>query len=138
MPPCLRRAEDQLIYGAVATSEKGMEQLMEQVKNVIGFPPTTALAGPAPLRKRCRFQLGGLDFDVPMDMDYDDPDQNLFIYPRVQVVFDGEQLSGRYSARHANVTSAAEVRPHRHETAPRPKTPPRRHLSGAFIARPHN
>ena len=37
--------------------------------------------------------LGGLDFDVPMDMDYDDPDQNLFIHLKAgEQHLTGEQL----------------------------------------------
>ena len=39
--------------------------------------------------------LGGLDFDVPMDMDYDDPDQNLFIHLKAgEQHLTGEQLNG--------------------------------------------
>ena len=67
-------------YGAVGGGEKGMEQLMEQVKNVVGFMPDGyALVNLSAFVEAVDL-LGGLDFDVPMDMDYDDPDQNLFIH----------------------------------------------------------
>ena len=67
-------------YGAVGGGEKGMEQLMEQVKNVVGFMPDGyALVNLSAFVEAVDL-LGGLDFDVPMDMDYDDPDQNLFVH----------------------------------------------------------
>ena len=80
-------------YGAVGGGEKGMEQLMEQVKNVVGFlPDAYALVNLSAFVEAVDL-LGGLDFDVPMDMDYDDPDQNLFIHLRAgEQHLTGEQL----------------------------------------------
>lgn len=80
-------------YGAVGGGEKGMEQLMEQVKNVVGFlPDAYALVNLTAFVEAVDL-LGGLDFDVPMDMDYDDPDQNLFIHLRAgEQHLTGEQL----------------------------------------------
>ena len=80
-------------YGAVGGGEKGMEQLMEQVKNVIGFLPDGYALVDLGAFVEAVDLLGGLDFDVPMDMDYDDPDQNLFIHLRAgEQHLTGEQL----------------------------------------------
>ena len=80
-------------YGAVGGGEKGMEQLMEQVKNVVGFLPDAYALVDLTAFVEAVDMLGGLDFDVPMDMDYDDPDQNLFIHLRAgEQHLTGEQL----------------------------------------------
>lgn len=80
-------------YGAVGGGEKGMEQLMEQVKNVIGFMPDAYALIDLSAFVEAVDLLGGLDFDVPMDMDYDDPTQNLFIHLRAgEQHLTGEQL----------------------------------------------
>ena len=80
-------------YGAVGGGEKGMEQLMEQVKNVIGFMPDAYALVDLSAFVEAVDLLGGLDFDVPMDMDYDDPDQNLFIHLKAgEQHLTGEQL----------------------------------------------
>ena len=80
-------------YGAVGGGEKGMEQLMGQVKNVIGFMPDAyALIDFSAFVEAVNL-LGGLDFDVPMDMDYEDPDQNLFIHLKAgEQHLNGEEL----------------------------------------------
>ena len=80
-------------YGAVGGGEKGMEQLMEQVKNVVGFMPDAYALVDLTAFVEAVDLLGGLDFNVPMDMDYDDPDQNLFIHLRAgEQHLTGEQL----------------------------------------------
>lgn len=80
-------------YGAVGGGEKGMEQLMEQVKNVVDFMPDAyALVDLAAFVEAVDL-LGGLDFDVPMDMDYDDPTQDLYIHLQAgEQHLTGEQL----------------------------------------------
>ena len=67
--------------------------VMEQVKNVVGFMPDGyALVNLSAFVEAVDL-LGGLDFDVPMDMDYDDPDQNLFIHLKAgEQHLTGEQL----------------------------------------------
>ena len=81
------------VYNMNGGGEKGMEQLMEQVKNVVGFMPDGyALVNLSAFVEAVDL-LGGLDFDVPMDMDYDDPDQNLFIHLKAgEQHLTGEQL----------------------------------------------
>ena len=80
-------------YGAVGGGEKGMEQLMEQVKNVVGFMPDAYALVDLTAFVEAVDLLGGLDFDVPMDMDYDDPTQDLYIHLRAgEQHLTGEQL----------------------------------------------
>ena len=80
-------------YGAVGGGEKGMEQLMEQVKNVVGFMPDAYALIDLNAFVEAVNLLGGLDFDVPMDMDYEDPTQNLFIHLKAgEQHLNGEQL----------------------------------------------
>lgn len=80
-------------YGAVGGGEKGMEQLMEQVKNVVGFMPDAYALVDLTAFVEAVDLLGGLDFDVPMDMDYDDPTQELYIHLQAgEQHLTGEQL----------------------------------------------
>ncbi len=80
-------------YGAVGGGEKGMEQLMEQVKNVVGFMPDAYALIDLNAFVEAVDLLGGLDFDVPMDMDYDDPTQDLYIHLQAgEQHLTGEQL----------------------------------------------
>lgn len=80
-------------YGAVGGGEKGMEQLMEQVKNIVGFMPDAYALVDLTAFVEAVDLLGGLDFDVPMDMDYDDPTQDLYIHLQAgEQHLTGEQL----------------------------------------------
>ena len=58
----------------------GAEQLTEEIENLLGVPVdycvTVDLRGFVALVDR----IGGVDFDVPVDMDYDDPAQGLHIH----------------------------------------------------------
>lgn len=63
-----------------AYASGGMELLRSEVENLLGIPVdyyvTVDLRGFITLIDR----LGGVDFDVPVDMDYDDPAQDLHIH----------------------------------------------------------
>lgn len=71
------RASNKLNF---AYASGGMERLRGDVENLLGVPVdftvTVDLDGFAALIDR----IGGVDFDVPRDMDYDDPAQNLHIH----------------------------------------------------------
>lgn len=58
----------------------GTEQLTEEIENLLGVPVdycvTVDLRGFAALVDR----IGGVDFEIPVDMDYDDPAQDLHIH----------------------------------------------------------
>lgn len=59
--------------------EKGMNMLMDYVKDLVGYRPDAYIL----LDLRCFSEfvdaMGGVSFDVPMDMYYDDPTQDLHI-----------------------------------------------------------
>ena len=63
-----------------AYASGGIEVLRSEVENLLGIPVdyyiTVDLAGFVALIDR----LGGVDFDIPVDMDYDDPAQDLHIH----------------------------------------------------------
>lgn len=71
------RASNKLNF---AYASGGMERLRADVENLLGVPVdfavTVRLDGFVALIDR----IGGVDFDVPRDMDYDDPAQNLHIH----------------------------------------------------------
>lgn len=66
-------------YYANGAGEKGMDALLDYVKDVIGYRPD----GYVLLDLNCFEELvdkfGGLEFDVPVDMFYEDPSQDLLI-----------------------------------------------------------
>ena len=63
-----------------AYAKGGTELLQDEIENLLGIPVdfyvTVNLKGFVSLVD----QIGGVDFDVPVDMDYDDPYQNLHIH----------------------------------------------------------
>ena len=65
-----------------AYNKGGTALLQEEIANLLGIPVdfyvTVDLKGFVALVD----QVGGIDFDVPVDMDYDDPEQNLHIHLR--------------------------------------------------------
>jgi len=71
------RVSNKLNY---AYASGGTERLRGDVENLLGVPVdfavTVGLSGFSALVDR----IGGVDFDVPQDMDYDDPFQNLHIH----------------------------------------------------------
>lgn len=66
-------------YAWANGGEKGAEQLMERVEQIIGFAPDGYLITDLDCFEQLVDLMGGVSFDVPMDMHYEDPSQNLFI-----------------------------------------------------------
>lgn len=68
------------VYGAAGKGEKGMGALVKRVASLLGFE----VDGYALVDLDAFIELvdlvGGVDFDVPQDMDYDDPAQDLHIH----------------------------------------------------------
>jgi len=66
-------------YWANGAGEEGMDVLMDCVKDLVGFRPDAYVL----LDLNCFAELvdsmGGVKFNVPMDMYYDDPSQDLYI-----------------------------------------------------------
>ena len=66
-------------YYANGAGEVGMDYLMDYVKDVIGYRPDGYLLIDLNCFEDLVNLMGGVKFDVPMDMHYDDPTQDLFI-----------------------------------------------------------
>lgn len=61
-------------------NEQGIEGLLEQVKNLIGYPPDFYFVVELDAVSELVDAIGGVDYDVPYSMHYDDPSQNLHIH----------------------------------------------------------
>ena len=81
------------VYGAVGGGTAGMELLMREVGNVIGFEPDGYVLVDMDVVVRAVDLLGGVDYNVPQDMNYDDDSQNLHIHLTAgQQHLDGQQV----------------------------------------------
>ncbi len=66
-------------YYANGAGEEGMGYLMDYVKDVIGYRPDGYVLIDLNCFEELVNLMGGVTFDVPMDMAYEDPSQDLFI-----------------------------------------------------------
>lgn len=66
-------------YGVNGKGEEGMDSLMDYVSDCIGFRPDGYILLELDVFVDLVNLLGGVDFNVPMDMFYEDPSQDLFI-----------------------------------------------------------
>ncbi|UWG95419.1 LCP family protein [Dehalobacter sp. DCM] len=58
----------------------GVEQLKQELQTIIGFVPQNYMIVDLQALKKMVDTVGGIEFDVPEKMDYDDPKQNLHIH----------------------------------------------------------
>ena len=65
--------------GAVGGGKEGMEELMDKVSQLLGFMPDGYVMINLDAFAKVVDIMGGVDFDVPMDMNYTDPTQDLYI-----------------------------------------------------------
>ena len=65
--------------GYAGGGKDGMDELMKQVKNTLGFMPDGYALVDLDAFVKIVDLMGGVEFDVPMDMQYSDPSQNLYI-----------------------------------------------------------
>lgn len=73
----------------------GPDKTMEEVSNILGIPVDYYALIDFQGFKKFIDDLGGIDFDVPMDMNYDDPAQNLHIHLKKGMQhLNGEQALG--------------------------------------------
>ncbi len=73
----------------------GMGELMRQAEKLLGFPPDAYVLVDLDCFVQAADILGGLDYDVPQDMRYDDPLQDLHIDLRAGYQhLNGEQIMG--------------------------------------------
>lgn len=68
-----------IAYGVNGKGEEGMDSLMDYVSDCVGFRPDGYLLLDLDVFMDLVNLLGGVDFDVPMDMFYEDPSQDLYI-----------------------------------------------------------
>ena len=66
-------------YGANGMGEKGMNVLMDYVKDLVGYRPDGYVLISLDCFEDLVDAMGGVVFDVPMDMSYNDPTQDLYI-----------------------------------------------------------
>ena len=66
-------------YGANGMGEKGMDVLMGYVKDLVGYRPDGYMLIDLDCFEELVDLMGGVRFDVPMDMEYNDPTQELYI-----------------------------------------------------------
>lgn len=67
------------VYGGNGCGEEGMEALLDQVRNLIGYRPDGYLLVELDAFIEIVDAMGGVEFDVPQDMYYDDGSQDLHI-----------------------------------------------------------
>lgn len=85
--------------------ENGEELLIETVKELTGLPVNDFCKVNFEVLRNIIDILGGVEFDVPIDMDYDDPVQDLHIHLKAGVqTLNGEDAEGllRFRSGYAN------------------------------------
>lgn len=93
------------VYGAVGGGEAGMELLMKEVGNVIGFEPDGYVLVDMDVAIRAVDILGGVDYNVPQDIDNNEYSQGSHIRLSAgEQHLNGEQVMEllRYRAGYAN------------------------------------
>ena len=81
----------------------GMDGLKKQIKNTLGFTPDYYMLIDLDAFKEIVNTIGGVYFDVPFNMDYDDPAQGLSIHLKAgPQTLNGEQAMGIMRWRHDN------------------------------------
>lgn len=73
----------------------GMERLASRLKDLLGFPVDGYVLVDLEAFQKTVDLVRGVEFDVPMDMNYEDPSQNLYIHLQKGLqTLDGEQAMG--------------------------------------------
>lgn len=67
------------VYGVAGGGKAGMERLMDYTESCIGYRPDGYVLVNLDSFESLVNLMGGVDFDVPVDMKYDDPTQDLYI-----------------------------------------------------------
>lgn len=68
------------INNIYCSKDGGIDALMKEVKNICGFTPDSYVVINTDEFEKIIDTLGGVYFDVPVNMDYEDPTQNLSIH----------------------------------------------------------
>lgn len=84
-----------LAYGVNGKDEDGMEALLDYVSDLVGFRPDGYVLIDLDVFVDLVDLMGGVDFDVPCDMFYTDPSQDLYIDLKAGLQeLDGQQAMG--------------------------------------------
>ena len=92
-------------WGTVNSGGVGIDGLRQQVKNLLGFDVDCYAVIDLDVFIDTVDALGGIHFDVPCDMDYEDSSQNLYIHVKAGYqLLDGETAMGvvRFRSGYAN------------------------------------
>lgn len=80
------------LYGRGGKGEEGMEYLSQRLSAMLGFPIDGYVLVDLEAFKAAVDLVGGVYFDVPQDMDYEDSSQNLYIHLKAGYqLLDGEK-----------------------------------------------
>ena len=81
------------VYNYAGGGDKGMDALLSTVADTIGFAPDFHIVVEWEAVGRLATAINGVDFEVPVDMNYDDPTQDLHIHiSKGFQHLDGEQV----------------------------------------------
>lgn len=70
----------------------GTKELKRELESILGFSPNYYIRVNLEAFAKIVDAVGGVDFDVPQDMDYDDPSQELYIHlVKGQQILDGDK-----------------------------------------------
>ncbi len=70
----------------------GTKELRRELESILGFVPNYYIRVNLEAFAKIVDAVGGVDFDVPQDMDYDDPSQDLYIHlTKGQQILDGDK-----------------------------------------------
>ncbi len=91
------------VYDYAKGGEKGVEAVKKEVSQLIGFQPDYTIVVEWEAFGKLVDAIGGVEFDVPRNMDYDDPTQDLHIHVKKGLqTLDGEAAMGVVRWRHNN------------------------------------
>ena len=91
------------VYNMYGGGDKGLEALGSELSQLVGFVPDFQVVVEWAAVGELVDAIGGVDFDVPFDMDYDDPAQDLHIHLKAgQQTLSGEDAMGLIRWRHNN------------------------------------
>ena len=91
------------VYNYYGGNEKGITALNKEISQLVGFVPDYQVVVEWDAVGKLVDAIGGVNFDVPRNMDYDDPAQDLSIHiTKGYQKLDGEQAMGVIRWRHNN------------------------------------
>ena len=91
------------VYNYYGGGDKGIAAIKEEVSDLVGFVPDYEIVVEWEAVGKLVEAIGGVYFDVPFDMDYEDPTQDLYIHLKAGYQkLNGEQAMGLIRWRHNN------------------------------------